>query len=34
MKFRKDAVLAGVNAPKKSRHGVRKARAEVTARTD
>jgi hypothetical protein len=31
MKFKKYAVLAGVNEPKKSCHGVRKARAEVAA---
>src|ERR1700722_1972383 len=30
-KFKKYAVLAGVNEPKKSCHGVRKARAEVAA---
>jgi hypothetical protein len=33
-KFKKYAVLAGVNEPKKSCHGVRKARAEVTAYAD
>jgi len=33
-KFKKYAVLAGVNAPKKSCHGVRKARAEVAAYAD
>ena len=30
-KFKKYAVLAGVNEPKKNCHGVRKARAEVAA---
>jgi integrase len=34
MKFKKYAVLAGVNEPKKSCHGVRKARAEVAAYAD
>ena len=34
MKFKKHAVLAGVNEPKKSCHGVRKARAEVAAYAD
>ncbi|MGJ4942506.1 hypothetical protein ACQR1W_18165 [Bradyrhizobium sp. HKCCYLS1011] len=34
MKFKKFAVLAGVNEPKKSCHGVRKARAEVAAYAD
>lgn len=34
MKFKKYAVLAGVNEPKKSSHGVRKARAEVAACAD
>ena len=34
LKFKKYAVLAGVNEPKKSCHGVRKARAEVTAYAD
>src|SRR5215471_9869442 len=34
MKFKKYAVLAGVNEPKKSCHGVRKARAEVVAYAD
>jgi hypothetical protein len=33
-KFKKYAVLAGVNEPKKSCHGVRKARAEVAAYAD
>jgi hypothetical protein len=33
-KFKKYAVLAGVNQPKKSCHGVRKARAEVAAYAD
>ncbi|MGO4511190.1 tyrosine-type recombinase/integrase [Bradyrhizobium sp. 2TAF36] len=33
-KFKKFAVLAGVNEPKKSCHGVRKARAEVAAYAD
>jgi hypothetical protein len=33
-KFKKYAVLADVNEPKKSCHGVRKARAEVTAYAD
>ena len=33
-KFKKHAVLAGVNEPKKSCHGVRKARAEVAAYAD
>jgi hypothetical protein len=33
-KFKKYAVLAGVNEPKKSCHGVRKARAEVAACAD
>ena len=33
-KFKKCAVLAGVNEPKKSCHGVRKARAEVAAYAD
>jgi hypothetical protein len=33
-KFNKYAVLAGVNEPKKSCHGVRKARAEVAAYAD
>jgi hypothetical protein len=33
-KFKKYAVLAGVNEPKKSCHGVRKARAEVSAYAD
>jgi integrase len=33
-KFKKYAVLAGVNEPKKSCHGVRKARAEVAAYSD
>ena len=33
-KFKKYAVLAGVNKPKKSCHGVRKARAEVAAYAD
>jgi hypothetical protein len=33
-KFKKYAVLAGVNEPKKSCHGVRKARAEVVAYAD
>lgn len=33
-KFKKYAVLAGVNEPKKSFHGVRKARAEVAAYAD
>jgi hypothetical protein len=34
MKFKKYAVLAGVNEPKKSCRGVRKARAEVAAYAD
>jgi integrase len=34
MKFKKYAVLAGVNEPKKGCHGVRKARAEVAAYAD
>jgi hypothetical protein len=34
MKFKKYAVLAGVNEPKKSCHGVRKARAEAAAYAD
>jgi integrase len=34
MKFKKYAVLAGVNEPKKSCHGVRKARAQVAAYAD
>jgi hypothetical protein len=34
MKFKKYAVLAGVNEPEKSCHGVRKARAEVAAYAD
>jgi hypothetical protein len=34
MTFKKSAVLAGVNEPKKSCHGVRKARAEVAAYAD
>jgi hypothetical protein len=34
MKFKKYAVLAGVNEPKKSCHGVHKARAEVAAYAD
>jgi hypothetical protein len=34
MKFKKYAVLAGVNEPKKSCHGGRKARAEVAAYAD
>ncbi len=34
MKFKKYAVLASVNEPKKSCHGVRKARAEVAAYAD
>ncbi|WP_291698735.1 tyrosine-type recombinase/integrase [Bradyrhizobium sp.] len=34
MKFKKYAVLAGANEPKKSCHGVRKARAEVAAYAD
>ena len=34
MKFKKYAVLAGVNEPKKSCHGVRKTRAEVAACAD
>lgn len=34
MKFKRYAVLAGVNEPKKSCHGVRKARAEVAAYAD
>jgi integrase len=34
MKFKKYAVRAGVNEPKKSCHGVRKARAEVAAYAD
>jgi hypothetical protein len=34
MKFKKYAVLAGVNGPKKSCHGVRKGRAEVAAYAD
>lgn len=33
-KFKKYAVLAGVNEPKKSCHGVRKARAEIAAYAD
>jgi Phage integrase family len=33
-KFKKYAILAGVNEPKKSCHGVRKARAEVAAYAD
>jgi integrase len=33
-KFKKYAVLAGVNEPKKSCHGIRKARAEVAAYAD
>jgi hypothetical protein len=33
-KFKKDAVLSGVNEPKKSCHGVRKARVEITAYAD
>jgi integrase len=33
-KFKKYAVLAGINEPKKSCHGVRKARAEVAAYAD
>ena len=33
-KFKKYAVLAGVNEPKKSCHGVRKARAEIAACAD
>ena len=33
-KFKKYAMLAGVNEPKKSCHGVRKARAEVAAYSD
>ena len=33
-KFKKFAILAGVNTPKKSCHGVRKARAEVAAYAD
>jgi hypothetical protein len=33
-KFKKYAVLAGVNEPKKSCHGVRKARVEVAAYAD
>jgi hypothetical protein len=34
MKFKKHAVLAGINEPKKSCHGVRKARAEAAAYAD
>lgn len=33
-KFKKYAILTGVNEPKKSCHGVRKARAEVAAYAD
>jgi hypothetical protein len=33
-KFKKYAVLAGINEPKKSCHGVRKTRAEVAAYSD
>jgi hypothetical protein len=33
-KFKKYVILAGVNEPKKSCHGVRKARAEVAAYAD
>ena len=33
-KFKKYAVLVGINEPKKSCHGVRKARAEVAAYAD